>query len=790
MKTKIILLSFLFCAHLIQAQKQIYTQTIKGTITDAETQITLPGANIVVTDTDPLIGATSDLDGNYIIENVPIGRHNIRISYIGYEDVFYNEIKLISGNELVINVKLTEAINTLNEVTITVEDELGEPINSMVTNSAQRITIESTSRVAAGINDPARTVQSFAGVASFDDENNEIVVRGNTPRGMLWRMEGIEIPNPNHFSDGEGATGGGVSALSTQVLDNSDFYTGAFAAEYGNATSSVFDLKMRTGNETKREYTLQVGVLGIQAAMEGPFSKNSKATYLFNYRYSTTSLLNNMGFVIGDTDVFPEWQDLSLNINIPTKNAGRFNVWGVGGISKSANLAETDSSNWEFRSDAYSDSEKQALGIIGVSNTYLLPNNKSYFKTVLAYSYTNNIYVEDSINFNNQETSIVDDDFIYSTITASSLFNHKVNAQHSFRTGLIYANQGFDLSASNLNYDSGNQEVRLNQKGNMDRMQAYFQWKYRITPLLDLNTGIHTTYLTINDDYTIEPRIGIAWKFRPKNKLSFALGLHSRSEQASTYMAEQELENGSIIQPNTELNMTRAFHAVAGYSWNFAENFNFRAEVYYQYLYEVPIGENDTTGTISSLNFSNGFTNEKLNNNGTGTNYGIELTLEKSFSKGYYIMATASLFQSKYTMPGFEERNSRFNSNYIYNLIAGKEFMVGKSKQNIISTNLRMILRGGYRIIPVELDASISEGEDVRDFDQAFEIHAPDYFRIDLGLSYRKNNPSWSWILSLNVQNLTDNANVWGQYYNPEREAIEEVYMVGLLPILNFKIEF
>ena len=411
-------------------------------------------------------------------------------------------------------------------------------------------------------------------------------------------------------------------------------------------------------------------------------------------------------------------------------------------------------------------------------------------KTVLAYSYTNSMYVEDSINYNQQETSIANDEFIYSTITASSLFNHKVNAQHSFRTGLIYANQGFDLRASNLNYDDEKQEVRLSQTGNMNRLQAYFQWKYRITPLLDLNTGLHTTYLTLNDDYTIEPRIGLAWKFRPKNKLSFALGLHSRAEPASTYMAEQELDNGSIIQPNTELNMTRAFHAVAGYSWNFAANFNFRAEVYYQYLYDVPIGINDTTGTLSALNFSNGFTNKKLTNDGTGTNYGIELTLEKTFSKGYYFMATASLFQSKYTMPGFDERNSRFNSSYIYNLIAGKEYKVGNSKQNIISTNLRMILRGGYRVVPIDLDASISEGEEVRDFDQAFETHAPDYFRLDLGVSYRKNKPTWSWIISLNIQNLTDNANVWGEYYDPERESLEQIYMVGLIPILNYKVEF
>ena len=334
MKRLTFILVMIFISAAISAQK--YTQTIRGTITDADTYVTLPGANIIIINTDPIQGATTDIDGNYKIENVPVGRHNIKVSYIGYEDVYFNEIELITGSELVLNVELTEDITTLNELVVTAKDVMGEPINSMVTISGQRMTIESTARVAAGINDPARTVQSFAGVATEDDENNELVVRGNSPRGMLWRMEGVEIPNPNHFSNGEGGSGGGVSALSTQVLDNSDFYTGAFAAEYGNALSSVFDLRLRNGNNQKREYSFQMGVMGIQASAEGPFSKKSEASYLINYRYATTSLLNQMGFSIGDEDIYPEWQDLSFNINVPTKKFGKFNLWGLGGKSSSA----------------------------------------------------------------------------------------------------------------------------------------------------------------------------------------------------------------------------------------------------------------------------------------------------------------------------------------------------------------------------------------------------------------------------------------------------------------------
>ena len=154
------------------------------------------------------------------------------------------------------------------------------------------------------------------------------------------------------------------------------------------------------------------------------------------------------------------------------------------------------------------------------------------------------------------------------------------------------------------------------------------------------------------------------------------------------------------------------------------------------------------------------------------------------------MMVTGSLFESKYTMMDGIERNTRFNSNYIGNFVAGKEFLVGKNKQNIIGTNIRTIWRGGYRDIPLDVAASNEQNKDIRDYDKAFETKAPDYFRVDLGVSYRKNKPTWSWVLSLDIQNATNRSNVYGQYYSSETKNIETSYMVGLIPVLNYRIEF
>ena len=769
---------------------QEYTQTLRGTVMDAETFETLPGANIIILDSDPFLGTTSDVDGQFKIDQIPVGRHNIKVTYVGYKEVILNQIELITGNELVLEIKMTENVTSLSEVVVRANERASEPINAMVTTSAQKITIESTSRFAASINDPARTVQSFAGVSSSDDENNELVIRGNSPRGMLWRMEGVEIPNPNHFSNGEGGSGGGVSALSSRVLDNSDFYTGAFAAEYGNALSSVFDLRLRKGNNEKHEFALQLGVMGIQASAEGPLSKKSNASYLFNYRYATTALLNEVGFTIGDADIYPEWQDLSFNVNVPTKKLGNFNLWGLAGSSSSSELVPEDTAQWEYRGDNFSFSENQKLGIVGLSNHYLLKNNKTYFKTVLSWSMTENKNLEDSLNYQMNETKILDERYRYQNLTASFMVNHKFNAKNYLRSGVIVTRQAYNLKADQYNWDEEVIETNLDEDGNSYRYQAYIQWKHRFNEKLSLNSGVHANYLAISEDYSIEPRLGLTYDLNEFKQFSLGFGLHSRMEPISIYMAQRTLNDGDIIQPNKDLKMTRAFHAVMGYRWLFAKNMKLSAELYYQYLYDVPVQDGDTTGTMSALNFSSGFTNEDFINKGTGANYGLELSFEKSFSNQYYILFNTSLYQSKYTNPGFEERNTRYNGNYIINSAFGREFKVGKTKQDIISANIRGIWRGGYRVIPVDINQSIEAGKEVLNYDRAFEEKVPDYLRVDLGVSYRKNKPKWSWIVSLDIQNLTSRSNVWGEYYNSEKERIEQIYMTGLIPVLNFKVEF
>lgn len=309
------LILFLFFAHGILAQG---TQTIRGIITDAQSQSPVPGVTIVVLGSNPLNGTITDFDGAYKLENVPVGRVTLQVSYLGYETITLANLEVNSAKELVIDVKLVEQVKRVDEVVITAAPDKDKALNDMATVSSRTLSMVEANKYSGTRSDPSRMAQNFAGVSGASDDRNDIIIRGNSPSGVLWRLDGIDIPSPNHFGT-LGTTGGPVTMLNTNNLKNSDFLTGAFPAEYGNASAGVFDLQLRNGNNEKYEFLGQIGFNGFEFGAEGPFSKKSKASFIVNYRYSTLGLLSAIGINFGTGAAIPQYQDLTVKINAPTK---------------------------------------------------------------------------------------------------------------------------------------------------------------------------------------------------------------------------------------------------------------------------------------------------------------------------------------------------------------------------------------------------------------------------------------------------------------------------------------
>lgn len=771
---------------------QTITQTIRGNLVDQESKMPLLGANVTLLLTDPLQGTTTDLDGNFKLENVPVGRHNIEITYLGYEPIVMRSILLTSGKELVLNVGMVESAITMEEVVVKASSsDKTKPLNEFAALSSRTFSVEETARYAAASFDPARMAQNYAGVSigAGSDLFNEIVIRGNSPGGVLWRLEGIEIPNPNHFGQ-FGNSGGAISMLSSSTLSNSDFYTGAFPAEFGNATSGVFDLNMRNGNNQKREYSFMLGALGVEAALEGPFSKTGKASYLINYRYSTLAVLQAIG-VNPTGDILPTYQDLSFKLNFPTEKAGTFALFGLGGTNVAAAIPERDSSAWEFNSDREGFEEPAEVATVGLSHRLLL-SEKSYLRTVAVGSFERfrekGFYVQDDYT----DKLEFQDEAKQTTFRLSSLYHQKLNAKNSFRIGAIISSKAFDYVADEIDAEGVNLVRFFDNRGETILFQSYAQWKNRITADLTWNAGLHYTLLGLNNKMSIEPRTALSWKINDKQTISASVGLHSRMEHLAFYTFEGTLDDGNFpITAKNNLGLTKALHNVIGYDHIINQNLRIKAEVYYQHLFDIPI-ENIAGSKYSILNAWDIWDNIRMSNvtaDGKGRNVGIDLTVEKFFSNQTYYMITGSLFDSKFTGQDGSYYNTRFNGNYQLNILGGKEFKMGKNKQNILGVNGKFVLSGGSRYTPVDLAASVIADETVYT-DDIFSEKTGDYFRLDIGLSYRINKKRMTHTIMFDIQNVTNRENIFEYYFDEDTKQLAGETQTGFFPFVNYRIEF
>ena len=764
---------------------QTLTQTIRGTITDKQSQAPLPGAKVVVPGSSPIKGAISDFDGNFEIRDVPIGRLNLEVNFLGYETVTLPNLELKSGKELVINVGLEESLEILTTVDVTYQEDKKEALNKMATVSARTISTDEAGKFAGTLNDPARMAQNYAGVSGVSDDRNDIIIRGNSPLGVLWRMDGIDIPSPNHFSS-LGTTGGPISMLNINNLSNSDFYTSAWSADYGNALSGVFDLRLRNGNNSKREYLGQVGFNGFEFGAEGPFSTKSNASYLINYRYSTLGVLTALGVNLGTGAAVPQYQDLTFKVNVPTKKAGRFTLWGIGGVSF-IDLEPTDEVD---TTNLYSSANEHSIfssktGVLGGSHKYFF-NSNTFSELIVAYSISANAGRSDTLSEEGIEFNTFGFDQTQIKASANYKINHKVNAKNTFAIGAIAEYYGTNILDSV--YTGTAYQTFSNTKGGSVLLQTYINYQHKFSKAFTFNGGVHSQHFRLTNSNAFEPRLGFKYTIAKRHTLSAGAGLHAQMQPITVYFLEEN-DADQITFPNQSLDFNKSVHNVLGYDFQISENLRLKTEIYYQHLYNIAV--EDTASTFSMLNEGAGFELPKGTNyvnEGTGTNYGIELTLERFLNKGYYYLFTTSVFDSKFKGSDGIERNTAFNGNYIVNALAGKEFRL--NDKFTLAFDLKTTYAGGKRYTPINLEASRFFGQQIEYKDQLFEERHKDYFRFDFKTTLKHNGHKVNQEFSIDLQNLTNQQNIFQSGYNRTTQNIGTTYQRGFFPNVQYKINF
>ncbi len=796
MKTlKICIPVFFFIAFSFIGKAQELKQKVKGRVIDKVTRVSIPGANIAITSTDPLMGTITDIDGYFSINAVPIGRITLTISFMGYETITLHNVNLTSGKELVLLVEMEENVVKTKEVIVKANKDKTKPLNEMTTVSARTFSVEESQRYAGARNDISRMAANYAGVSTANDAENGIVIRGNSPNGLLWRMEGIDIPNPNHFGQ-MGATGGPVSMLNNNLLSNSDFMTAAFPAEYGNATSGVFDLKLRSGNYEKHEFLGQIGFNGFEAGVEGPlFTEYS--SYLINYRYSTLGLLSEMGVSFGTGTAIPKYQDICFKIHIPTSKTGTFDFFGLAGKSSIAfEQEDDDSANENFYNEndlnIYNDNR---MGVIGFNHTYII-NKSTYTKFSLSATAIENQGILDSIS---TETGIPLDyrgrKLLNTNLAASLYLNKKFNAKHNIRIGTKAKQLSYNMIDSIWVDDYKRFRTIHDEDGSTNFYQAYLQWQYNMNDEFTLNCGVHSYLFALNNTSAVEPRLGLRWQFAPRQSLNIAYGLHSKLIPLYTYFWQVETSEETYHKPNMDLEPVKSHHYVIGYDFNFTNTLRIKAEAYYQDIFDAVTEQKESNYSMLNDGSFPFEIPDSLQNGGTGRNYGVELTFEKFMDKGLYWLVTTSLFNSKYKGSNGVERNTFFNGGYVVNLLGGKEFEIFKGGKNAntkkwLTLDGKVTFAGGQRYIPVDISASIDQQRTVYDYEMSFEKQLDDYFRADLRVAFRLDTRRTSHEFAFDVQNITNHQNPLQVRYNRNKQAEEKIYQLGFFPMVQYRVVF
>ena len=769
-------------------------ETVRGVVVSGDPNHELIQTSIYVEGSNPPLGTVTDESGNFTF-SVPIGRQKLRFSSVGF---LTQEIDILvnTGKEVVLNIVMEPSSIELKGVNIIAKHDKSQPMNKLSVTGARTFSTEETFRFAGSLGDPARMVRSFPGVIPANDSRNDIIIRGNSPIRVQWTLDGVEIPNLNHFNTGVAMTGGQVTMLNTNLLANSDFHMSAWPAPYGNAIAGIFDLKMRKGNNKKREFWGQMGFNGIELGSEGYFSKKSTSSYLVSYRYSIPDLMDKLGFYSGIT---PKYQDFTMKLNFDINKKNHLSVIGLYGNSginfvasevKAVGFDEKIFDEWDQRIKI--DAKTYILGA-----THSIDfTTKTKLTTLFSFVRSDTHMPVDTISYKDPKPewkTLWDENALEDKYSIYSKLEHRFSYTSLIETGVKY-----DLYRVNyLERESFRDErglfTNVNEKGNFGLCRAYAQYRQNVTSKLLLTGGLHGMYLDMNDSYAVEPRFGM--RYTPAQKHTFALagGFYSQMIPRSFYFIRTLNPKDSTIEhSNNKLGFMKSAHADFSYDWGFAPDWHFKAEVYYQHLYNIPV-KNDPNETYTILQAGGAGDNVimregNLVNKGTGKNYGVEFTIEKFMSKNYYLLFNSTFYRSIYTN-GFNKKewSTVFDGKYLFNIASGYELPLKKGWA--LFADVKGSLAGGTRYTPV-LKEECKPHQIVYDKNRINELQMRDYFRIDLRIGYRKNRKKFTDELALDLQNLTNQKNIYNMQYDVEEGVYKEALLQGFMPMVTYRVNF
>lgn len=745
------MMQWMIAAILICGMTDAQAETLRGTVKDAITGEPLIGATVQIVEL-PGTGGVADVEGNYVINFDKPGRYTIEAKYIGYEPSVMKEIMISGAKEVVLDITMRESTHELGAVEVRPRVNKMSTVNPTVLTGGVMLSMEEATRFAGGANDPARLVMAFAGV-SGESDGSGLSVHGNAPERMQYRIEGVEVFTPNHYNDMYNAGYGLVSGLNANVIGNSDFFTSTFNANYSNALSGVFDVKMRAGNNSQYENILQMGTAFEELTMEGPLGKNHRSSYIVNYRYGFTSLIDKLGLYDMD-GTHMGFQDFSWKLNLPTKHAGTFSVFGLGmydtGYDDRCEIEDLHSAY-----DVANEDGKMTQLLAGISHKIYL-DNKWTWRTTAAYNMQHISAKTYYYGLQRNADGVLVKPLAFEEPEKQYLFAQKklnedrlllntelskqVTPKWLTQVGAEYSHRFFNLSyraVDELYADLSTMQTYTSMKDHTGLANAYWQNLFTLSDKVSLSAGVSANYFQLSKDFSAEPRISMKWQPDDKNSFSLGYGLHSMVEKLDAYFYRDE--RGMLA--NKDLGLTKAHHLLASYIYKINDNMNVRMNLFYQYGYDTPVGTNGSAYCVCNRLYT--YTDEPLVGKGNTRNYGGDITLEHYMSNGFFGQTNFSLFKSEYRGEDKVWRNQLFDRGFMFKILGGKEWMIGK---NVLNVSAKYSIQGGLRYTPIDVDqmrANVAAGiiDDTpiwkkgKDYTERFDPTSV----VDLTVSYKIN---------------------------------------------------
>lgn len=772
----------------------VYAQTgsLEGTVVDARTLEPLVGVNITIK--GEIYGAATNMDGRYAIYGIDAGIYTVLYSMIGYEQVVETDVLIRGSRSTIKNLELSQSVvESSDEVTVTAYSYFER--DEEIPVSYRNLSYEEVRRSPGAREDVSRMVQNLPGITPTTDDRNDLVVRGGSPAEVLYRVDGIEIPNPNHFPT-QGATGGPISMLNTQFIEEVSFLAGGFPARYGHKMSGVLDIQYREGNSQSFNGKFDLNFAGAGGNFEGPIGDGS---WMLAFH---RSFLDVMEGVLNFGGI-PIYSNLQGKLTYDLGNDTRINILGIAGDDKINIQPEPDAADFEqgeidtvSYSHVINKNQQYTVG----ANLRKIWSEKIYSNFVLSRSYNEfftNFNIDDKrisrqtgdeLNISLLESAdVYDNTSIERTTELKTEWNVLLDSKSELNFGAYSKAFTFDHEIISSPSSDTNQ-VGTPAQGNRvnfhqslsPKFGGYASFNRWIGKRLHVNIGTRYDFFNLLESGNWSPRFGLSYRLNDKLTLNAATGVfHQRPEFIHITSDSLNQERLSII---------RSAHYIAGMDYLLSEATLFSVEIYRKYYSNYPVSADPDYPFQSTMNsgasYGASFAANRLVSEGVGRASGIEVLLQKKLISGLYGLISYSFSNIEYKALDNIWRPGDFESEHVGNIVTG--YRLNKNWE----FSLKWRYASGRPYTPYDVEESIKAGAGRIDTDAINSARFNPYHRLDLRFDHRSFFQNFTLISYFSIENVYNRKNQNAVFWNSDQERPSFSYQTSFFPVGGFSLEF